>query len=45
MMVFGSPRSVLPVPPYFEEPDRYYDRTKQTAEVMVDYLATNHWDM
>lgn len=44
MMVFGSPRSVLPVPPYFEEPDRYYDRTKQTAEVMVDYLATNHWD-
>ena len=44
MMVFGSPRSVLPVLPYFEEPDRYYDRTPQTVETMVDYLADNHWN-
>ena len=44
MMIFGSPRSVLPVPPYFEESDRYYDRTPQTVETMVDYLADNHWD-
>ena len=44
MMIFGSPRSILPVLPYFEEPDRYYDRTSQTVETMVDYLADNHWD-
>ena len=44
MMIFGRPRSVLPIPPYFEESDRYYDRTPQTVETMVDYLADNHWD-
>ena len=34
----------MPVLPYFEEPDRYYDRTPQTVETMVDYLADNHWN-
>lgn len=44
MMIFGSPRSVLPVPPYFEEADRYYDQTRRTPEVMIDYLAQQHWN-
>ena len=44
MMILGSPRAVLPVAPLFEEPDRYFDRTKETVRAIIDYSAQNHWE-
>lgn len=46
MLVFGSPRVVLPVPPVmgFEEPDRYYDTDFMSVKYIVDYCMHNYWN-
>lgn len=47
MMVFGSPRVVLPVPPEknFEEPDRYYDLNNYTAHLIIDDCVLKYWNL
>lgn len=45
MLVFGSPRVVLPVPPIkgFEEPNRYYELNQATARIVIDDCAIKYW--
>ncbi len=45
MPVLARPRVIIPIPRQndYEEPDRYYDYTPETARQIVDDCAQNYW--